>query len=91
MLDAKTTTELGRELGVQTYRLAYAVQTGALPAPQIVAGRRLWTPHQAEAARAYFEALRRGPNRGRGGGATAISRPTGPTVDPRCWCPRAGA
>jgi hypothetical protein len=65
MFGMKMTSELAREIGVQAYRIAYAVQIGALPAAEIVSGRRLWTPEQAEAARRYFEAMKKLPSRGR--------------------------
>lgn len=65
MLDMKPISELAREVGVQAYRIAYAVQTGALPAPQIVAGRRFWTPEEARSVKEYFDRVRSGPRRGR--------------------------
>jgi len=51
MTNAIQTGAAARELGLSEVRLQTLIRAGRVPAPESIAGRRLWTPRDVERAR----------------------------------------
>ena len=47
-------SEISAAAGVATYRIKYALETGALKEPQRLAGRRCFAPEDVERVRRHF-------------------------------------
>lgn len=57
MTNRYSLTEVGRLLGVQGYRIAYAHTTGAIPEPPRFCGKRLYTEEDVRRVAAHFNVL----------------------------------
>ena len=57
MDDLMAILELARHSGVSRHRIKYAAEEGRLPEGgqgRVIAGRRLWSPEEAEVVRQWF-------------------------------------
>lgn len=52
----RSTIEVARRLGVPEWRLGRLIRDGVIPAPPLVAGRRLWTVRHVRDAAAALRA-----------------------------------
>jgi hypothetical protein len=58
-IEAKTTMDLVRELGVPYHQIAYAIRIAAIPEPARIGCHRAFVPAEVEQIKEYFEAKRR--------------------------------
>jgi hypothetical protein len=67
-------SEVGRLLGIQGYRIAYAHTVGAIPEPQRFCGKRLYKDEDVKRVAAHFHVGMDSPDGEEGEGCIVINR-----------------